>query len=66
MKLKQSSAIRRAFERWLARKFIVRSGPVMYQRWGYWQYVDFHGNVYRLDPTYDEGCPLRISLVDKL
>ena len=50
----------------MMRKFMVRYGPVMIQRRGYWQYVDYYGQVFRLEPTQSrEDPPLIITCEDR-
>ena len=51
---------RRTFERWLCRKFMVRWGPTMLARRGYWQFVDEYGNIWRLQPTHHPDSPFVI------
>ena len=61
--LKRSWWLRRWFEHWLCGRYMVRYGPAMLQRQGYWWYIDHHGKVYRLEPTGAwEGSPLAITL----
>lgn len=63
--LKQPSWFRRWFERWLSRKFMVRFGPAMIQRRGYWLYVDPYGSIWRVEPTHDPQTPLIISCQER-
>ena len=63
--LKRSSRLRRAVEYWLMRKFVLRYGPAMMQRRGYWQFIDYYGDVYRLEPTNQPGEPLLIICEDQ-
>lgn len=65
--IKRSSWFRRRFERWLSNKFMVRYGPCMIQRRGYWQYIDHEGSLWRLIPTYSHGrdTPLVITLEER-
>lgn len=65
--LSRSSWLRRKFELWLMRKFMLRYGPAMLQRRGVWWFIDHHGNTWELRPTgtYRGGTPLEISLVER-
>lgn len=64
-KLKQSSWLRRKFELWLMQKYMLRYGPAMIQRRGYWQYVDPYGHIYNVTPTGAYGeVPLAITRIE--
>ena len=43
----------------------VRSGPLMWQLRGYWYFLDFDGNVWRLVPTGDRSMPFHIELKER-
>ncbi len=63
--IKRASWLRRTFELWLMRQYMLRHGPQMIARRGYWWYVDPYGDVYALRPTGRHGDPLVISMVDR-
>lgn len=65
MKLKRSSWLRNRFELWLMRKFMLRWGPQMIQRRGYWWFIDQRGTVWEVEPTGREDCPLSMWMVDR-
>jgi hypothetical protein len=49
-------------EAWLIRRFLLKQGPAMLQRTGYWQYLDGYGAIWALYPTQDRLVPLRMVL----
>ena len=59
--IRKASPIRSWIERWLARKFIVRSGPIMYYCRGGWRYVSFYGDSYLIRPSGYDGRPEVVS-----
>lgn len=63
--LKRASWVRRQFELWLMRRYMLRFGPQMIQRRGYWWYVGPEGYVWRLVPTGDPSSPLMIIAEDR-
>lgn len=63
--IRPASKLRIAIERWLARKFIVRYGPVMYQSRDSWVFVDYYGTRWRLVPSMDPSTPLQIHCESK-
>ncbi len=46
----------------LYRWFFDLGGPIMIRRHGHWLYVDPYGNIFKIEPTYHQDDPLRISI----
>lgn len=51
--------LRHRIYRWL----FDLGGPIMSRVGHHWIYADPQGNLWRVDPTYDEIVPLRISML---
>lgn len=48
---------------WFIRTFRIKSHIVMIQNKDHYIYLDYYGQMWKLEHTFDQNIPLRISLI---